>query len=208
MNLLKRVFLLILGIFIIACAINLIIISNLGATAWDSANFTLAEYFNITPGLATFITGALLTIIIELLNFKKLTFKKSINVFIVIILGFLSGFFINFTSPFITNFFPEAKILGIVGIFVFAFGINTVSLANLPADPINNFMLKIMEYYNLKISNARIITDLVALTLALSLGFLLWNINIFKHYLGIGTLISFFLLPFSIQLLAKYIFKK
>lgn len=208
MSLFKRICSLILGIFIIACAINLIIVSRLGATPWDSANFTLAEYFKITPGLATFITGALLTISIEIINYKKFQ-KQTLNkMLIVIALGFLSGFFINITSPIISDLVPNYKFFGIIGIIVFSIGINFVAIANLPSDPINNFMLKIMFYYNQSINNSRIITDSVAVILALSFGLLLWPNNIFNHYLGIGTIIAFFLLPFCIKVFNKYIFSK
>ncbi|MFV0255776.1 MAG: hypothetical protein ACK5G7_06590, partial [Erysipelotrichaceae bacterium] len=134
----KKFLFLLTGLLIMSCGINVIIYSTLGASAWDAANFTIAIACDISPGMAVFLTGVALTLSVEILGNRKLSLAQIKGICYTTIIGFMLGILINVTKWIIGMFVPPIKLIGIIGIAIFALGISLIACSELPGDPINN----------------------------------------------------------------------
>lgn len=184
-----RVFRYIVGLLLLTFSISLIVLSGIGASPWDAANAGLGERFVFSFGTWTTITGILLVFLISFITKEK-------PVYTSIIVGVVTGILIDFWTQILQMVnISEGFLIGIIGIILFALGINLYTKTNLPVNPIDNFMVNLMKYKNMSFAKAKLITDIIGLTIALIVG----------GPIGLGTIIIYLLVPVMLQIFDKFI---
>ncbi len=172
-----------IGLSAMTLGISIIIKSSIGASPWDSASVGLSETVGFTTGTWTTLTGVGLVILIAIVN-------RTMPNIMSIVSGFITGVFIDGWLSVI----PELPMLvGAIGIIFFAFGISYYTNTKLPPNPIDNFMVGLVEGKGMSFSNAKLVTDAIGLVI----GFLV------KGPIGIGTVIIFFTVPYLIAFFNK-----
>lgn len=174
------------GLIILTLGISLIILSNIGASPWDSVSAGLANQSNITMGTWTTITGIFLVLLIALIVKKKPNY-------LAIIAGLITGLFIN-VWLLILSPFSISIMYGVVGIVCFALGISIYSTTNLPVNPIDNFMMTLVKEKKMNVSLAKVYTDGLGLFFALLIG----------GPIGLGTIVIYITVPPLIGLFSRY----
>ncbi len=166
--------------------ISLIIKSQLGASPWDAANAGLAQVTSLSMGTWVTLTGIMLVVLIAIITQKKINY-------IAILAGILTGILIDIWNLILnvvitSDAIVVLLILGIIGIFLFPLGIAMYTATNLAPNPIDNFMMELVNEKNIAIGKAKFITDAIGLTIAIIVG----------GPIGIGTLILYMSVPLLI----------
>lgn len=176
-----------IGLGFLTLGISLIILSDIGASPWDSVNAGLADITQMSMGIWTTLTGIILVLLIAIIVKKKPNFFS-------IIAGLITGLFIDvwllILSPFTIGIF-----FGCIGIVCFAFGIALYSATNLPVNPIDNFMILLVEEKRMNISIAKLYTDGLGLIIGLMIG----------GPIGLGTIIIYITVSPLIGIFRRYI---
>lgn len=176
------------GLAIMTLGIALIIQSNIGASPWDSVSVGLAENVGNTTGFWTFITGIGLVIGIDIYT------KQSIKI-MPIVIGLVTGVFINFWLGLISPSNGINIIDAALGIIAMGLGIALYTSTNLPVNPIDHFMTELYKHEKFNIGIAKAITDGIGLIIGLLVG----------GPIGIGTIIIYFSLPVLITFFKKVV---
>lgn len=205
-----------IGLSCIGLGVNISVHTGLGGSTWDALSFTIASVSRFTPGDMVFIFGVILTISINIINYKTFEKKTPFLMLITILSGYIVGLNIDMWEPLITSITDKylhipilLQISGILGIITTGFGIALYSRTNFPVDPIDNFMVQLHKHQNLSLTQARYITDFIALALIFVSAFVIYLIQdiVVLGYLGFGTLIVFMLLSPVIGFFAKRLVK-
>ncbi len=181
-NLLKYV----VGLGAMTLGISLIISSNIGASPWDSVASGMADITGLSMGTWTTLSGIFLVFLIAIIVKKKPNYLS-------IIAGFLTGLFIDMWL-FIISPFELGVIFGLLGIVAMAFGIALYTATTLPVNPIDNFMMSLVNEKQINISLAKIYTDGLGLIIGLLIG----------GPIGLGTVIIYITLPPLIGVFSRY----
>lgn len=197
----------VVGLNFIALGICISINTGLGGSFWDTLIFSLEHITEVSAGLWLFILGVLLTIIIEFLNSNfKLNQRKILKMILTIFSGLLVGIFIDFWNPITYEIFNDlSSVIGIIGIMITGFGIALYSQTKMPIDPIDNFMIGLVNYKKISMIKSRYLTDFIALTIIFILGLTLINFKVMLEYgyIGFGNIIVFLFLSPSISYFNK-----
>jgi len=184
----KRLFLYIFGLFSLSLGVSFSIQAGLGVSPVSS----LAYAFSLTAGLSIGLTTVLANILFIIgqailrkhIDIKEFTLQLMITV--------LFGFFMDATL-FIVQLLPTPETLIvqfvylIISLFIVSFGLLTYFAAKLPLMPYDALTYDISERFKLKFSNAKVISDLINVSVAGAICL------IFIHSLGsigIGTLVA------------------
>ncbi len=166
-----RVLFYVLGLFIIAFGINLIIRTNLGAGPWDTVNYNLRELTGITLGTAGFLINTSIILFVVWYN-------KNPKFFISMIPVVTLSFFIDVWDIIIFgDYYPEGLIfrliLIIIGVVLLTFGLATVVMTRFPAMVFEELTFVMMKLFRTKsFLAARIFIEAFAITLASIIGFI------------------------------------
>ncbi len=175
------------GMLLLTLAINLIVISQIGASPWDAVNAGLANITKFSFGTWTTLSGVVLVFLISIIT-------KSKPVYMSVVIGLLTGVLIDFWSMILRdlNLVPGYP-LGLLGIVLFALGISMYTKTDYPVNPIDNFMVGLIEKFHLNYGQAKLITDVIGLIIAIIIG----------GPVGIGTILIYILVPLLLQIFDK-----
>ncbi|WP_226038230.1 YczE/YyaS/YitT family protein [Aquibacillus saliphilus] len=177
---LPRALMYIIGLIILSLGVTLTIKSDMGIGAWDALNVGLSTIM-FTVGTWVILVGIILIIINSILLKHKPDLYALITIFVV-------GFGVDFWLIVFKNFNPQNFGLKILifslGMFLLALGISVYLQAKFAPVPIDNLMIAIHTRFGVRMSVAKTIGELIALTFAL----------IFKGPIGIGTILVTFLI--------------
>ncbi len=175
------------GMLLLTLAINLIVISQIGASPWDAVNAGLANITKFSFGTWTTLSGVVLVFLISIIT-------KSKPVYMSVVIGLLTGVLIDFWSMILSdlNLVPGYP-LGLLGIVLFALGISMYTKTDYPVNPIDNFMVGLIEKFHLNYGQAKLITDVIGLIIAIIIG----------GPVGIGTILIYILVPLLLQIFDK-----
>lgn len=192
---LKKWLIYLIGFVIFTAGIPFLTHSQLGLSPWDSGLMGL----NYLTKLPVTVWSNVLAIIALILS--SLMLKKFPNVF-TIVSSFLCGFGIDIwvwligdkiTLPAIPSY--------IIGTLINAFGIAVYLMADALPTSVDYAMLNFCKRFNLKVMWGRILVDGIGLVICILCGGL-------KHRLvGVGTVISFFLMGPLIQFFMNILVK-
>lgn len=180
-----KAFFYIAGLIIISLGITLTIKSDLGAGAWDAVNVGLTEMFGLTVGTWVIIIGALLIVTNALIAKEK---PDLLAVITILVIGqFIDFWMISvFGSLAFQHFWLQLTVL-IGGIATIAFGVSLYLQPKFSLNPVDGFMVALQKRFGLSLTQAKTLTEVFALILALALG----------GPIGIGTvIILIFIGPF------------
>ncbi|WP_281357885.1 YczE/YyaS/YitT family protein [Sporosarcina jiandibaonis] len=158
----KRLFVYIIGLFVLSLGVSFSIQAGLGVSPVSS----LAYAFTLTAGLSIGITTVLANILFIIC---QAIIRKQINIreFLVqLIIAFLFGFFMDATL-FIVQLFPAPEtliiryIFLILSLFIVSIGLFNYFTAKLPLMPYDALTYIISEHFKLKFSRAKITSDLI-----------------------------------------------
>jgi uncharacterized membrane protein YczE len=177
----------IVGYLILTLGVSLIILSGLGAGAWDTVYVGLFKKFGLTIGTWSFLVTASLVFLNALLTWEKPQFKSFIGT-VLASLGIDFWMELVFNSTVITHF-PIQILSFFSGVILLGFGVAIYIRPKLFSGPIDGLMIATAKRLNISIKNARILNEF----LALAIGFLL------SGPVGLGTLFVAIFLGYTIQ---------
>lgn len=171
-----RTFQYIFGLLIVGLGVNLLFRSNLGAGAWDTVVYNLAELVNNLIGPGTLTLGMSSFIIQSLLLMWVMIGRKKARYLFILIPIFSISLFIDFWDLIVfRDYYPDALALRLafylVGVLILIFGLVLVILTRFPAAIFDEVMLLMMTL--LRSNNVFVIrlgVEFFAIGLAIILG--------------------------------------
>jgi uncharacterized membrane protein YczE len=139
-------------------------------------NNQILTFFFFSLLIITFIIGIssklfIYPLILTIVIFIYLSFKNKLKIrYTSILAGLLTGIFIEMWIKLIGEYIPSGIITCIVGIIVLALGIATYTRVDIAPNPIDNFMVTLVDTFDLTISKAKIITDIIGISIGLVIG--------------------------------------
>ncbi|WP_409253034.1 YczE/YyaS/YitT family protein [Bacillus sp. SCS-153A] len=183
----ERIIFFFVGLLILTLGVALIIKANLGASSWDALAVGESTTFGITVGTCVFINGIILIFINAFLLKRRPEVFAALSIFII---GLLIDFWLLIG---LKNFAPENP--GVqwaalaVGILALGIGVAVYLQAKFPSSPMDTIMIAISERFGLSLRSSRMISEGLALALAVAFG----------GAVGIGTIIVTLSLGFIVQ---------
>lgn len=172
----EKLFLLIIGAFILTLGVVFIIRADLGVGSWDSVNVGLSRTLGISVGSAAFIVAIIMTILACILRKGLYNIKTLITAFI---LSFFTDFWLLIFSYFPLKIGLVVRIiLFIMGVIILSLGLALYLMSELSPNPLDDFMVAFRERFNLSLGKAKVIIDVIGVFIA----FLL------SGPIGIGTI--------------------
>ncbi|WP_170885453.1 YczE/YyaS/YitT family protein [Bacillus alkalicellulosilyticus] len=177
----------VLGLFIIASGVSLTIKANIGVGGWDAFNVGLANKFGLTVGTWVIIVSISLIIINALLLRKRPEFESLVT-------SFLIGYFIDFWLLLVLRhleigYLPMQIVAFLIGLVLISIGAASYLQARFAPIPVDGLMLAFRSLFGLSIMMAKMVTEIIAVILAL----------IVAGPIGLGTILVAFLIGPLIQ---------
>ncbi len=171
-----RTFQYIFGLLIVGLGVNLLFRSNLGAGAWDTVVYNLAQLVNNAFGAGTLTLGMSSFIIQTMLLLLVMIGRRKARYLFIFVPIFSISLFIDFWDLIVfQTYYPEAMALRllfyIAGVLILIFGLVLVILTRFPAAIFDEVMLLMMTL--LRSSNVFVIrlgVEFFAIGLAILLG--------------------------------------
>jgi len=189
-----KILVFLVGIFIVQIGVGLFIQSNAGLDSYTIIMEGISILLNITVGQANILVMAVLFVIIFCMAREYIR----IGTFLA---TFITGIFLDTVNQSLTVFgisdmayIPRLLIL-ILGCVVISIGFSILNAPELSVSPLDQMPLIIMDRTKFTYSQIRIVQD----TLFITVGYLLGGT------LGLGTIISLFLIGPCIQFTLKHI---
>ena len=179
-----------IGVIILSFGITVTIVSNFGAGSWDALNVGLSNTIGLSVGNWVILVGILLLIASSIIERKALKITSLLTSFII---GIFIDIWMVVLNSITTDTYLLKFILFIIGIIITSFGLSLIIFAKLPPGPIDYFALAIKDRFNLSIGQAKTISEGIGLILAI----------IFKGPVGLGTLLTMFIIGPCIQFFNK-----
>ncbi|WP_421383798.1 YczE/YyaS/YitT family protein [Bacillus salacetis] len=183
----ERIVFFIAGLLLLTLGVALIIKAGLGASSWDALAVGESTTFGITVGTCVFINGIILIFINAFLLRKRPEVFAALSIFII---GLMIDFWLLIG---LKNYAPAT--LGVqsatlaVGILALGIGIAVYLQAKFPSSPMDTIMVAISERFGLSLRSSRLISEGLALALAVA----------FRGAVGVGTIIVTLSLGFIVQ---------
>lgn len=188
-QLLKRISLYLVGLFMLSTGVSLSIYANLGVSPVSSLSYAFSLVSGLSVG-ATTIFAHILFIIIQIIITKRLDAK---NALVQLIIAFLFGFFVDTAMFLVTNILPVPSNLFIqwsyliLSLFTVAFGLFGYSNAQFTLMPYDELTKVISREFKMPFGKAKITGDISNVVVAtiiclLALGSL--------GSIGLGTIIA------------------
>lgn len=192
MALIYRFIFFIAGLSIMTFGICLTIKAELGAGAWDALNVALTDSVGLTIGTWIIIDGAVLVAVNSLLVKRR---PEILSILTIILIGSLVDLWMFFVfDPLEVNGLLFKVVTLVLGIFIIGLGAAIYLQAKFPLNPIDSFMMAIIERFRVNLMMAKTIGELIALVPAL----------ILQGPIGIGTIIITFTIGPFVQLCFPY----
>ncbi|WP_045524405.1 YczE/YyaS/YitT family protein [Neobacillus niacini] len=192
MALFYRFIFFIAGLSIMTFGICLTIKAELGAGAWDALNVALTDSVGLTIGTWIIIDGAVLVAVNSLLVKRR---PEILSILTIILIGSLVDLWMFFVfDPLEVNGLLFKVVTLVLGIFIIGLGAAIYLQAKFPLNPIDSFMMAIIERFRVNLMMAKTIGELIALVPAL----------ILQGPIGIGTIIITFTIGPFVQLCFPY----
>ncbi|RIW33302.1 hypothetical protein D3H55_11625 [Bacillus salacetis] len=175
------------GLAVLTLGVALIIKAGLGASSWDALAVGESTALGITVGTCVFINGIILIFINAFLLKKRPELLAALSIFII---GLMIDFWLLIG---LGDFAPvdigiKAATLA-VGILSLGVGIAVYLQAGFPSSPMDTVMVAISERFGLSLRSSRMISEGLALALAVA----------FNGPVGIGTIIVTLSLGYIVQ---------
>ncbi|MBM7571592.1 YczE/YyaS/YitT family protein [Aquibacillus albus] len=170
-----RIFSYVLGLLILSFGVTCTIKSTIGTGAWDALNVGLSKIL-FTVGTWVIIVGIILIIINATILKAKPDFYAIITILIV---GLGVDGWLYLLQPFTPQTFVSKYGTFIIGLLFLTLGISIYLQAKFAPVPIDNLMIAIHKRFGVRMSIAKTIGELLALTFAI----------LFKGPIGIGTIL-------------------
>ncbi len=197
----NRLFLYLLGLFIITIGVNLSIISGLGISPVSAFNLPISLATGVNLGMVTTISYTVF-VVIQIFLLKKDFKKKNL---LQSVFSFAFGYFINLTGDLLSFITPTTYLqqfaVMIIGIVVCAFGAAIYIVMDIVPNAPEGLNLAFAQRFKMPFSKSKIIFDLlfVGIGVIISLMFLSGNMVIRE-----GTIISAILTGKMIGVFLKY----
>jgi len=177
----------VIGLFICAVGITMLIRSNLGLSPWEAFHQSLTVHFSfLTMGRASIITGFAVLIVSMILG----EMPGIGTIFNIVTVGIYTDIMLeNNIIPVADNFFA-GLIMICASFFISAYGMYLYIGASLGSGPRDALMIALRKKTPLSVGVVRAIVEISILIVAFILG----------GFIGIGTVIAAFGLPYAIQI--------
>ncbi|MCL1949493.1 MAG: hypothetical protein FWF59_07155 [Turicibacter sp.] len=187
----KRAVFYLLGLFVIALGSSGVILSDVGAGAWDAVFVGLAERFGFTTGTWMIITGFMVLVFCRMLTGKKINFFAFLTSFL---LGLMVDFWLLFVFDAITlETIVQQWVFFALGFGIMCTGAGTYLQADFAPTPIDTLMMSVAKKTKLSIGNARLICEGFATLLGLLVG----------GPISVGTIIIAIFIGYGVQAAVK-----
>lgn len=173
----KSLLIFLLGILIMTLGVSLTVKSEVGAGAYDSINFGLANLFKINVSIAIWITSFIVVVIASILRRKS---PKLTTFITAIIVGSSTDMWVMMIKNISVNTIFEKVFAFSIGICLVATGVAIYIIPKLPANPTDDLMVALTEEKGISIMKAKLTIDTICIIIAFAL----------KGPIGIGTIIA------------------
>jgi uncharacterized protein len=182
------------GLMILTLGVALIIKAGLGASSWDALAVGEATTFGITVGTCVFFNGIILISINAFLLKKSPEILAALSIFII---GLMIDFWLLIG---LKDFAPihigvQSATLA-VGIISLGVGIALYLQARFPSSPMDTVMVAISARFGLSLRSSRLISEALALALAVAFGGAV-GIGTIIVTLSLGSIVQFFFPKFE-----------
>jgi len=188
----KRYIIFLIGILVMTLGVSLTVKSEVGAGAYDSINFGLANLFKINISIAIWITSFSIVIIASILRRKCLKLTTFVT---AIIVGISTDMWVMMIKNIGLNTIFEKVFAFSIGICLVSMGVAIYIIPKLPANPTDDLMVALTEEKGISIMKAKLTIDTICIIIAFAL----------KGPIGIGTIIATILIGPLIQIINKLI---
>ena len=202
----KRICLFVAGLFIMSLGVAFSICSTLGTTPISSISYALALITNINIGITTFIFNAALILIQIMILRSKFRKKRLLQFINCVLFGYFTDLALYLVSfvPF-DNTIPFYLVYMVISIFLIAFGIFVYMPADIAPLPGEGCVEAIAIVTDWRFSTIKIGFDAAMVIIALVMCSL-WYTNVFGA-VGIGTVISAFMVGFTLRKISDLYFR-
>ena len=202
-NLTIRIFILLIGVFIMAFGVALSIRSTLGTTPISSVPYVFNFVFpSVSIGTLSILLNLIFVLMQVLILRKNFTDYHLLQIPVVL----LFGWFINVNLGFMENLIPSNYLLQwmfcIVSCFIIAFGIFLQVKANLSLLSGEGLIMAISETFKKDFGITKIIFDSLLVVIALGSTLILLG---GLHGVREGTIVSALIVGFTVQFYQKHI---
>ncbi len=186
-----KVLVFVLGIFVLALGVAVMIKARLGVATWDVLHIGLANVTNLSVGRWVQIVGGGMVLMTSFFEKKRISIGSIVNILLV-------GFFINIILD--LNLIPSFEgltsriILLVVGIALMGIGSGMYVATKVGAGPRDGMTLFIAERFSISIRLSRTLLEIIALTTG-------WLIG---GPVFVGSFISLFLIGPVMQASLKF----
>jgi uncharacterized membrane protein YczE len=184
-----RLLRLIFGLFLFALGIVVTMNAHIGYAPWDVFHVGLAKMVGLSIGTVSIITGVVIVIITLLLG-EKLGLGTILN---MVLIGIFLDILLEFHIVPIASNLVFGIIMNVVGLFIIAFASYFYIGSDFGAGPRDSLMVALTRKTGLPIGICRGTIELIAV-------FIGWRLG---GMLGIGTIISAFVIGFCVQITFK-----
>lgn len=188
----KSLLIFLLGILTMTLGVSLTVKSEVGAGAYDSINFGLANLFKINVSITIWVTSFIVVVIASIIRRK---FLKLTTFITAIIVGISTDMWVMIIRNIAFNTIFEKVFAFFIGICLVATGVAIYIIPKLPANPTDDLMVALTEEKGISIMKAKLTIDTICIIVAFAL----------KGPIGIGTIIATILIGPLIQIINKLI---
>jgi uncharacterized membrane protein YczE len=169
-----------IGILIMTLGVSLTVKSGLGAGAYDSINFAIADVFNINVSIGIYATALLVVFITAFIRKARPRLETFIP---SIIMGITTDMWVRMIGNISVDSLYMQIIIFIVGALLVSLGVAMYITPKLPTNPTDDLMVALTEK-KFSITKAKLGIDIICFVFAI----------ILKGPIGIGTIILTFLI--------------
>ncbi|QHI71723.1 YczE/YyaS/YitT family protein [Aminipila terrae] len=184
-----RLLRLIWGLFLYSLGIVVTLNAHIGYAPWEVFHVGLAKTTGISIGTASIMTGVVIGLIAVLLG-EKIGLGTILN---MVLIGVFLDMIIGFQIIPVLNNFPLGIMMLIIGLFIITLASYFYIGSAFGAGPRDSLMVALTRITGLPIGVCRGIIELLAV-------FIGWRLG---GMLGIGTILSAFLIGFCVQVTFK-----
>lgn len=184
----KRIFLYLLGLFVLSVGVSFSIEAGLGVSPVSSLAYALTLSTGISIGIMT-IAANIFFIMVQVILSRRFNFK---NAFMQLLITFLFGFFMDLTL-FLVRLLPASDssimqwVFLIISLLVMSLGLLAYFNAKFPLMPYDELTHVISERFNMEFSKAKITSDLLNIVVAAVISIIFIRS---LGSIGIGTVIA------------------
>lgn len=172
----KRYIIFFIGISILTLGVSLTVKSDIGAGSYDSINFALSNKLNLSVGVTISLTSLFIVFLAAIVRKSKIKLTTFIT---SIIIGIFTDFWVDIISYISINEVFMKIVVFLIGSILVCLGLAIYVSSNLPATPVDDFMLALTEKKGLSLGVSKLSIDVVCIIFAVLL----------DGPIGIGTII-------------------